>query len=472
MASTNARKRNTFNEVTHGGARAAQMTQVQALRRSVLSCLLWEDSFYESGKTIASRIQALAADVPVSALAEIAIEAREDAKLRHVPLLLLVALAKRGSGSSIVSETIARVIQRADELSEFVALYWKLNPSRADGRKAPLSAQVKLGLAKAFEKFDAYQIAKYDRARDVRLRDVLFLSHAPSKGNDARAALFNDLVNQTLVTPDTWEVALSTGGDKKAEFTRLLEANKLGYMALLRNLRGMNEAGVDEALVRAALLARRGADRVLPFRYLTAAKHAPRYEDVLEEAMFAAISDGPKLAGKTIVIVDNSGSMQAKLSGKSDMTRLDAAHALTAVLREQCERAVVYVTAGDDGARKHATMAVPTARRGFGLISELDIHKTSRKIGGGGIFLKQVIDHVRGVETNADRIVVITDEQDTGRENPRSVEPFGTTANYMVNVASDRNGIGYAKWTHIDGFSEAAVRYMLAVENANLPIAE
>ncbi len=66
----------------------------------------------------------------------------------------------------LVAETLARVIQRADELAEFVAIYWK------DGR-VPLSAQVKKGLAAAFPKFDEYALAKYDRGGPVKLRDVL-----------------------------------------------------------------------------------------------------------------------------------------------------------------------------------------------------------------------------------------------------------------------------------------------------------
>ena len=68
-----------------------------------------------------------------------------------------------------MAETLTRVIQRADELTEFVAIYW------SEG-KLPLSAQVKKGLAAAFRKFDAYALAKYNRENPVKLRDVLFLA--------------------------------------------------------------------------------------------------------------------------------------------------------------------------------------------------------------------------------------------------------------------------------------------------------
>jgi 60 kDa SS-A/Ro ribonucleoprotein len=83
-----------------------------------------------------------------------------------------------------------RVIQRADELAEFLAIYW------AEG-KQPLSAQVKKGLAAAFVKFDEYALAKYDRAGAVRLRDVLFLSHAKPV-DAAQAELWKRLVENEL----------------------------------------------------------------------------------------------------------------------------------------------------------------------------------------------------------------------------------------------------------------------------------
>src|SRR5262245_23594536 len=106
-----------FHGQTHEGAPAAAMNATQALRRSVMSCLLWESEFYEDGEEIAARIVSLANEVPADVVAGIAIEARERGNLRHVPLLLVSALAKRGAGK-IVGETIARVVRRADELSE------------------------------------------------------------------------------------------------------------------------------------------------------------------------------------------------------------------------------------------------------------------------------------------------------------------------------------------------------------------
>src|SRR5258708_4785327 len=129
---------------THEGGPARHISPEMQLRRSVLACLLWESQFYEDGVEIAGRIAELVPKV-----------AAEQMKLRHAPLLLVREMARHKTHRGPVSETLARVIQRADELAEFVAIYWK------DGR-VPLSGQVKKGLAAAFPKFDEYQLAKYD----------------------------------------------------------------------------------------------------------------------------------------------------------------------------------------------------------------------------------------------------------------------------------------------------------------------
>src|SRR5690606_18384746 len=148
----------------------------------------------------------------------------------------------------------------------------------------------------------------------------------------AQAAIWKQLVEGTLPVPDTWEVALSGGGDKRETFERMLREGTLGYLALLRNLRNMAESGVDTGLVRDAILARKGARRVLPFRYVAAARAAPQFEPAIDQALSEAIAELSPLPGKTAALVDVSGSMNAPLSGKSDMTRMDAAAALASLI--------------------------------------------------------------------------------------------------------------------------------------------
>src|SRR5260370_4763807 len=269
MARLNLRKF-VFGSRTHEGAPARQINADQQLRRSVLACMLWEDQFYEDGVEIAGRIRELVPKVEAEKVAALAVEAREKMKLRHAPLLLVREMARLKTHRRLVAETLARVIQRADELAEFVAIYW------AEG-KQPLSAQVKKGLAAAFTKFDEYALAKYNRATPVKLRDVLFLSHA--KPVDAtQAELWNRLVEGELTTPDTWEGALSAGPNvaNRQAWERLLAENKLGALAVLRNLRNMAGANVSEKAIRAGL-GRMKTESVLPFRFIAAARYAPQW---------------------------------------------------------------------------------------------------------------------------------------------------------------------------------------------------
>ncbi len=422
---------------THEGAPAKRTTLEERLRRSVAACLLWEEQFYEDGVAIAGRIADLVPTVDADRVAALAVEAREKMKLRHAPLLLVREMARHKTHRALVSETLARVIQRADELSEFVAIYWQ------HGR-VPLSAQVKKGLAAAFTKFDEYALAKYDRATAVKLRDVLFLCHAKPR-DEAQAALWKRLVAGELVTPDTWEVALSSGANKRETWERLLSTRKLGALALLRNLRNMKDAGVDESLVIEGLRSMK-SDRVLPFRFIAAARYAPQWEEALEQAMFGCLAGREKLPGKTILLVDVSGSMVAPLSRRSEMLRTDAAYGLAVLLRETCENVSVYSFSNE-------LERIP-ARRGFALRDAIDASQLH-----GGTYLGKALGEIT---EPYDRLIVITDEQ------AHDSVPGPKGRGYMINVASYKNGVGYGKWTHIDGWSESVIEYVRELERTEL----
>lgn len=424
---------------THEGAPAAPLGDLQRLRRSVLSCLLWEDEFYEDGQTIADRIVELVAKVPPDAVAALAVSAREEHHLRHAPLLLVSALAQR-AGGKLVADTVAQVIQRADELSELVAIHARLNGVGPHEVKPKLSAAMKRGLARAFLKFDAYALAKYDRAGPVKLRDVLFLTH-PKPDSDERALLWRQLVEGKLTSPDTEEVALSGGADKRETFERLIREGSLGYLALLRNLRNMAEAGCDPDLVEAAILARKGAARVLPFRYVAAARACPQFETAIDTALCEAIASLPALKGRTIVLVDVSGSMEARLSARSDLTRLDAAAALASIVNGNLR----VFTFSD------AVVEVPP-RRGMAGVDAISASQPH-----GSTYLGRAIEALN--REKHDRLIVITDEQ----SHDKVPEPVARRA-YLINVASARNGIGYGRWVHIDGFSENVIRYIVEIE--------
>lgn len=428
-----APKPDTF---THEGAPAKKVDAMAALRRSVCSAMLWEDEFYEDGVKIADRVQELAQQVPLQSLAALAHEVRTVHKLRHMPLLLLSVLALRGSGQSFVRHTIAQTLNRADELGEFLAVYAKTAGVKPSELKPALPAQVKKGVAEALRKFDAFQLARYDRDVAIKLKDVIRLTH-PKPENQEQAAMWKSLLDGTLPTPDTWEVALSRGDDKCETFTRLLQDNRLGYLALLRNLRGMVDAGVDLDLIKDAIEARRGAQDVLPFRYAAAARACPQMEPSIDEALIASLSDAEQLPGKTIVLVDVSDSMNITLSSKSDLTRMDAAATLASIVT------------GDLRVFSFSLELVECPpRRGMAGVDAIRKSQDHR-----GTYLGAAITAINKMPH--DRLIVVTDEQ----SHDTVPDPVAKLA-YLINPASAKNGVGYRRWTHLDGFSENVIRFI------------
>jgi hypothetical protein len=311
------------------------------------------------------------------------------------------------------------------------------------------------------------------------LSDVLFLCHARPKDQEQQK-LWSRLiggycetcwrpmtqhkgkhkpVEAVLPVPDTWETALSSGKDAKKVWEEAIHKGSLGALAFIRNLRNMEQASVSPNLIRQGLEGIK-VERVLPFRFIVAASHAPKYEPELEKAMFRCLEGMPKLSGTTALVVDTSPSMwQDQITANSDMTRFDAAAALAILVRQVCERVNVYTF-------NEKAHVVP-ARNGFALRDAMA--KTKGGYSRGGLAVKQA---------NADgydRLIVITDGQwhpmsggvFEGRDHPSVCPPpLPNKVAYMVDVSVEKNGIGYGgRWTHINGWSEAILNYIQAVEN-------
>lgn len=425
---------------THEGAPARHITPIMELRRSALSALLFEDAFYETGNKHSERVAALIQRCKPQDVAALAIECRSRMYLRHMPLFLIRELARTKGNGAHVASALEACIQRPDELTEYLAIYWK------DGRK-PVSAGSKRGLAKAFRKFDAETLAKYDRANAVKLRDVLRITHSKPKDTE-QSATWKALIAGELPSPDTWEVALSAGADKKATFERLIREKHLGGLAFLRNLRNMIAANVEPSLMRERFAG--GFGKVLPFRFVAALRHAPQFVRELDGAMQRCLKDMPKIPGRTGVLVDVSGSMDMPLSAKSEMHRVDVAGGLAVLASAVCEYPRVF-TFSD------RLVEVPPYA-GLALVGS--IHNSqphgSTRLGDSVARLNQEL---------LDRIIVITDEQSHDRV------PNPTAKGYLINVASYQHGVGYGPWVHIDGWSERVLDFVREFETSDLPTA-
>ena len=438
------------------GAHAAKQSDIAQLRRLVLANLLWEDIAYADGQSVSDSIAALIPKCDPAEVAALAVECRVKQKLRHTPLYIISEMTKYEAFRPYVREALPKVVTRADMLSDFLAIYWK-------DRKHPIASCVKKGLAEAFHNFDEYQFAKYDRDSQIKLRDVIRLVH-PVPRNDDESALFKRIKDRTLATPDTWEVAISAApaDKKKAEWTRLIKENRLGGLAFLRNLRNFVDAGVKRTDVEEGLKNLKGS-MLLPLDYLKAVQAAPGFTREIENAMIESYRHIPKLPGKTLFILDKSGSMYSGISGKSDFTRYEVACAMAMLASNVCEDFSMVVTAGNDMARRHASGVLKCPPRGFSMKTEVD----KCDVGGGGIFTRQVLEWSRNQfkDTEFDRIIVFSDSQDCDYPDKRIPKPFGKY-NYICDVSAHQHGVNFrGAWTaEISGWSEHFLTYIAAME--------
>jgi 60 kDa SS-A/Ro ribonucleoprotein len=235
------------------------------------------------------------------------------------------------------------------------------------------------------------------------------------------------------------------------------------HLAILRNLRNIVDADVSEYhlnKIRRALISpewKLGARRVLPFRYMAAARACPAMAPALDRALAEAVGEMPLLPGKTVVLVDVSGSMEDKLSARSDLTRMDAAATLAAIVPGD----VRVFTFSDD---------LVEVTEGRGLAGIVRIVGSQNH---GGTYLGQAITRLDGGMANRslgrsrgpsrvemDRLIVITDEQSHDH-----VSPPNARCAYIINVGSAQNGVGYGeRWVHLDGFSEQVIRFIQEFE--------
>jgi len=442
------------------GALAAKQDAESLLRRAVMACLLWEDLFYSSGTDNSENIANLIAQVDPQTVSEIAIEARVAQKLRHVPLYIASEMLKHPKHREYVSEVLPRVITRADQLTDFLSLYWKVGTK--DEKKTAIASQVKKGLADAFHNFNEYKLAKYDRDSKIKLRDVMRLVH-PKPRNAAESELFDKVIKRTLDVPDTWEVALSAGRDKKATWERLILEGKLGALAFLRNLSNMTKAGVDHNIIRQGFESIYSS-MLLPLNFTTAAAQVPVFKADIEKMMLKTYAGLPKLTGYTVFVVDVSGSMGSRTSSKSTVNRIDAASAMAVLAANQCENIDIYCTAGSDSAHMHKTEKIAYPHKGFGLIEQIDQMK--RRLGGGGIFTRQCLEFIATQTTKTpDRIIIFSDSQDCDHPAKRVPKPFGKN-NYIVDVSAEKHGVNYkGVWSaEISGMSDHFLTYIASLE--------
>ncbi len=297
--------------VNKAGGFALKMSPEMELVHAVLVTFL-EDTYYEKSADRKDRIKHLISINKPQFVANLAVIARREFHLRSVTTLLLGELAKNVKGEeNFVKDVIVAATERVDDLTEL-----------ASYTGVPIPKQVKRGIRNALYKFNRYQLAKYKgTGKEISLVDLFNLVHPkPKHATEEQQQAWKDLIEGNLKSFDTWEVDMAAAKDdvdRKKALQSLISENKMGYMALLRNLNNIVKYGVSEDIQNMVIAKLTDPEEVakskqLPFRYFTAYKNVEgntKFLNAIATAMDLAVSNTPTLPGKTLIALDCSGSM-------------------------------------------------------------------------------------------------------------------------------------------------------------------
>lgn len=298
--------------VNRAGGEAFSMSPKLALVTHILTSMV-KDQHYRSAEDGISDLKELISKNDPLFVAKTALFARREYGLRSVSHLVAAEIAKTVKGKEWTKSFFDKIVYRPDDMLEILSLYWK------EAKNEPNS--LRKGFKQAFKRFSEYQLAKYrGEGKEVSMVDVVNVVHP------LHTEAIGKLINGTLKNTETWEAKISaTKGDdseKQQAWKELLTEKKLGYFALLRNLRNILESDpslvglVAENLVNEKAIKK---SLVMPFRFLAAMTAIEEAEldtmaarqvlAALSQAMEISLSNVPKFEGKTLVVLDVSGSM-------------------------------------------------------------------------------------------------------------------------------------------------------------------
>lgn len=435
------------NTGTHEGGQGWTRTpQADLFLRAAGAFHGGEGTFYESAEKRDDKLRQLVAQVTTEDPAwvvDFATWLRGPGNMRTASLMTAVDFVRaRGTapGDGLSRKIIDAVCQRPDEPGELLAIWtaWY-------GRTVP--KPVKRGLADAVRRlYNGKSLLKYDTAsKGYRFADVLNLVHAsPDPDKPWQGDIFKYALDRRH-NPDTAEIPASNASlqanhrlmtlpvEERRKVLQSETASQLlghagmtweslagwlqgpmdkmaweaiipsmGTMALIRNLRNFDQAGVSDKVAQQVIaklvdpteIAR---SRQFPFRFLAAYNHAPslRWSYPLEQALGHSLANVPSLSGRTLILVDRSGSMWGPLSSKSELNRADAAAIFGTALALRAQDATLVE---------------------FGTTSKwvmFDKGESVLKILGrfGNLGGTDTTSAVRRHYQGHDRVVIITDEQ-------------------------------------------------------------
>lgn len=310
------------------------------------SVLYGKDQFYNTAdqlyKNMKTAVSILVHGNEFDYIANVCLFARKVMDMRTYPIAIVVefanALAVSKKSYPNMRNLVKDVISRADELTELYGYSLTVF-----GNKKCVPLAIKKGVADAFNKFDAYQFAKYNGgSKSLTIKDLMRIVH-PVPADAIRNEIFSKLMTETLESPYTWEVEFSKNGQlpaaqqkKKGQIWKeLIDSGKLGYMALLRNLRNIEaDCSAETIIAAAAIIAdpeKVKRSKQLPMSFITAQENVVgiTFKQAIDAAIQASFANIPNLGNKVCIVVDNSGSMRGKAIDTATLfaAAINASHA-------------------------------------------------------------------------------------------------------------------------------------------------
>lgn len=401
---------NTIKTTNKSGHIAYAMPDKAKLVTQVITSMYGEAKFY--GDTTNEMIKTANAvlEKEPKFVANLARYARKEMHLRSVSHALTALVAHNVKSKPYIKEVVADVVERADDITEILACYLSMFGK-------PIPNGLKKALATALGRFNAFQISKYNGGnKQIKFKDVLKLTHAKPKTAE-QSELFKAIINDSLPTAERWETELSAKGNNKETWEKLIAENKVGYMAMLRNLRNIvnaNPSNIDKVFAKLSDKNEVLKSKQLPFRFFSAyrelanvANAGSRVFDTLETAIEHSVENMPKLHGKTVIAIDTSGSMTFPTSSKSSIACADIAKLLAVMSAKICDDVILYNF--DNNIYKfHYT------NRG-GIISTAMAITTN----GGGTNISLPLQKMLSENIHADRLIILSDNEINSSWNGR-----------------------------------------------------
>ena len=467
MSKFNESTKDINKTVNQSGHVAYKMEDKMKLVSQVLTSFFNEQKFYgDNSNEIIETVLKVIKDDPAF-ISKLAVFARREFNMRSISHVLVTLLAHEPEGKPYVRQTVKGVSLRGDDVTEIMACY-------LNRYGKPIPNSLKKGINDVLQGFDEYTLAKYKGSnKSVKMRDLLCLCR-PTPLNDKQSEMWHRCINNNLQIPYTWESELSVKGNTKEVWEELIDSGKVGYMALLRNLRNILSVepnNLDKVLNRLQDPIAVKHSKQLPFRFLAAYKEiysmpqaTSKVLNALEKAVRISFENVPHLPGRSAIAIDTSGSMGMRISENSTTRCSEIAQLLGLMATAICDDAITMEFDYELKVKKYT---------GTGEI----LSKAMEAYCGGGTDMGLPFEYLMENELKVDRIIIISDNEcnrGLSWSKRKTIQSLANEYKSKVNSSTwihaiDIQGYGTQQFyggniNLIAGWSEKVLNFILLVE--------